>query len=108
MEWIANNWSLLVVIAIVVGYFIVSGKQSVMKWLLYAVSMAEKELGSGTGKLKLVQVYSDFVAQYPVLSKIIPFAVFSLWVDIVLEEMKDILSNNMDIAAYIMLEDKKD
>ena len=79
-----------------------------MKWLLYAVSMAEKELGSGTGKLKLVQVYSDFVAKYPILSKIIPFAAFSLWVDIVLEEMKDILNNNMDIAAYIMLDDEKD
>ena len=106
MKWLIDNWSLLIVIAVIVAYIILSGKKSIKEWLLYAVSMAEKELGSGTGKLKLRQVYNTFVSQYPLFSKIIPFEVFSLWVDEVLKEMRDIISTNLDIKAYITTEDK--
>lgn len=101
MTWIINNWSLLVVILAISAYFILSGKASVKKWLLNAVIIAEKELGSQMGRVKLAQVYSDFVATYPIFSKIIPFAVFSLWVDIVLEEMRHLIETNNRVAEYI-------
>lgn len=106
MKWIADNWSLLAVIAIIVAYMIASGKESVKEWLLYAVSMAEKSLGGGTGKLKLKYVYDSFVATYPIISKIIPFGVFSLWVDEALDEMRSIIETNMDIRTYLEVEDK--
>lgn len=101
MQWISENWSLLVVIAVICVYFIFAGKKSVMKWLLYAVSMAEADLGGGVGKLKLVQVYNDFIARYPILSKILPFAVFSLWVDEVLVEMRKLIEDNVKFKEII-------
>ena len=107
MKWIVDNWSLLVVIAIIVTYMIASGKKSVQEWLLYAVSMAEKEWGSGTGKLKLRDAYDAFVARYPVFAVLLPFGVFSLWVDEALDEMRDIIETNMDIKAYLEVEDKE-
>lgn len=106
MKWIADNWSLLAVIALVVAYVFSSGKKSVKEWLLYAVSMAEKDLGSGTGKLKLKYAYDSFIAMYPIISKLIPFAVFSMWVDEALDEMREIIETNMDIRAYLEVEDE--
>lgn len=41
----------------------------VKEWLLWAVTEAEKELGSGTGQLKLRQVYDLFVQRFPVITK---------------------------------------
>jgi hypothetical protein len=101
MEWIINNWSLIIVVLAVIVYFIMSGKKSVMKWLLFAVTMAEQEMGGGTGKLKLAQVYQDFVATYPLFSKIVPFAVFSAWVDAVLDEMRHLLETNSEIKKFV-------
>ena len=101
MAWLENNWSLLVVVLATSAYFILSGKASVKKWLLNAVIIAEKELGSQMGRVKLAQVYSDFVATYPIFSKIIPFTEFSLWVDIVLEEMRHLIETNSKVADYV-------
>lgn len=101
MKWIIDNWSLLVVVIIVSAYIIINGKKSVKEWLLYAVSMAEKDLGSGTGKLKLKYVYDSFVVTYPIISKLIPFNVFSLWVDEALKTMREIIETNLDIKAYV-------
>ena len=106
MKWIIDNWSLLVVAVVIVTYVIISGKKSVQEWLLYGVFMAESEWGSGTGKLKLRTVYDMFVTKYPIISKLLPFSVFSLWVDEVLKEMRRILEENIDIKAQITMEDK--
>jgi hypothetical protein len=68
MEFIiANWWLVIVVIALIVAVayaVMVFAKMptnaqlaSVKEWLLYAVATAEKELGSGTGQLKLRYVY---------------------------------------------------
>ena len=107
MKWISDNWSLLLVLFIFAAYFILMGRKNIKEWLLYAVSIAEKELGSGTGKLKLRQVYESFIVKYPVISKIVPFEVFSVWVDEALDEMRDIIENNLDIKAFIEVEDKQ-
>ena len=70
MEWLIMNWFLVVAaIAVLAGaaysvwYFITTPKeqrwQKVSAWLHYAVVEAEKELGSGTGQLKLAKVYNS-------------------------------------------------
>lgn len=101
MEWIINNWSLIVTVLAVAVYFLLNGKRSVIEFLLKAVFMAEKDWGSGTGRIKLSEVYGNFIEKYPIFSKIIPFPVFSAWVDAVLEDMKDILSKNEKVRAYV-------
>lgn len=75
-------------------------KANIIEWLLFAVTQAEKELGGGTGELKLRIVYDWFIAKYPVISKFVSFATFSFWVDVALEKMKEILSNAR-IACYV-------
>ncbi len=101
MQFIIDNWSLIVAVLVVCLYFLLSGKQSLKNWLLMAVTLAEQELGSGTGRLKLVQVYSDFVAAYPILSKILPFAVFSAMVDATLDEMRHLLETNQNVKKFV-------
>lgn len=70
-------------------------------WLLSAVIEAEKELGGGTGKLKLSKVYGWFVEKFPFLAKKITPDQFSGLVDQALFEMKKILESNQRIASYI-------
>ena len=79
MKWIIDNWSLLVIIACVIIYFIITGKQGIIQALVYMTGKAEKELGSKTGQMKLRLVYNMFVEKYPVLSKIIPFRIYFEW-----------------------------
>ena len=50
--------------------------KKVKEWLLWAVAEAEKELGSGTGQLKLRYVYDMFIVKFPSLAKIISFETF--------------------------------
>lgn len=69
------------------------GEQKVKNWLVYAVTLAESELGSGTGQLKLRSVYNMFVLRFPKLSMIITFARFSDLVDGALDVMREMLKN---------------
>ena len=78
-----------------------SQKNKVKKWLLYAVALAEKKLGSGTGQLKLRYVYDMFLSKFPFLIKVISFETFSLWVDEALFEFEQILQTNEKINEYI-------
>lgn len=75
MKYIVENWFVIVgLIAVLAagGYAIYvfvkmpSDKQlnKVREWLLYAVTKAEKELGGGTGQIKLRYVYDMFVARH--------------------------------------------
>ena len=75
-------------------------------WLLQAVLFAEKEFGGQTGQLKLSYVYDQFCKTFPWLAQIIPFSMFSKFVDQVLEEMRALLSTNEAVAAYVF--DKTD
>lgn len=79
----------------------------VREWLLWAVSKAEKELGSGTGKLKLRYVYDMFLTKFPYLADIIDFNQFSYLVDEALDEFKEILNNNASVANYVNLKEEK-
>ena len=73
----------------------------VREWLLWAVTEAEKNLGGGTGKLKLRQVYDLFVVRFPWLVKVVPFELFSQMVDDALEDMRDMLESNPAAKALV-------
>lgn len=106
IQWIANNSLNIIVVAIVVlilMYGIMTNK--VREWLKYAVTMAEKELGSGTGQLKLRKVYDWFIQMFPVFSKLLPFVLFSKLVDEALCWMKEQIESNGKIANYIYIEE---
>lgn len=79
--------------------------EKVREWLLYAVTVAEKELGAGTGKLKLRYVYDWFLQVFPWLARIIDFETFADMVDEALEEMKQMLDVNAAVAAYVAADD---
>ena len=102
MNWLANNWYNIIIAIIgilAVSYGISAGKAK--EWLKYAVVMAEKELGSGTGQLKLRMVYDMFVEKFPAFASVLPFAIFSKWVDLALEWMRTQLEQNQNIKAMI-------
>ena len=71
------------------------------EWLLLAVVKAEKELGGGTGQIKLRYVYDLFLSKFKFLAKIMTFEQFSALVDIALIKMNDMLQNNKQIQEYI-------
>lgn len=112
MNWLISNWGLLLAALAGAGAaviwivkFIKLPKEqqlaNVRKWLLWAVCQAEKELGGGTGQLKLVKVYDMFVAQFPVLAEWVTFEAFSGMVDEALEEMRGLLERNKSIARIL-------
>ena len=112
MEFIINYWYIIVALtaALVVAgvaiyrYFgLPSDAQlaKVREWLLWAVTEAEKELGGGTGKLKLRQVYDLFVTRFPWLARIVPFDLFSSMVDDALEDMREMLKTNQAVKAHV-------
>lgn len=93
-----------VVVVVVIAFCQLPFKQQqemIIQWLLQAVIKAEKELGGGTGKVKLSVVYDEFKKVFPVISAFLPFEKFSLFVDKALESMRDMLSSNMNVAEYV-------
>ena len=71
------------------------------EWLKLAVTQAERELGSGTGQLKLRYVYDLFIVKFPRLSKLISFEQFSLYVDDALIWLNSQLLNNVNIKDIV-------
>lgn len=102
MNWMENNWMVLIfVIAVLAALAYGLTTNSIKKWLRYAVTVAEEELGSGTGQLKLHQVYDMLVANYPIVGKLIPFSVFSNWVDEALDWMREQLDKNPNVKQIV-------
>ena len=95
---------ILILILFISGavFFVLNQRKNIKEWLLYAVVEAEKNLGSKTGKIKLRQVYDEFIKTFPIISKIISFNLFSKFVDTSLIEMKKILESNETIKEYII------
>ncbi len=112
MKFFIENWYVFVISAVVLA-FIITGivmffkmprkKQIevIKKWLLFAVTKAEKELGSGTGQLKLRYVYDMFIERFWYLSSVITFEMVSELVDEALEEMRKMLETNKKVAEYV-------
>ena len=112
ITYLAENWAILAVavIAIVLGVIYAyrfvklppeQQLDKVQQWLLWAVVSAERELGGGTGELKLRSVYDLFVARFPWLAKLISFECFADMVDDALDEMETLLTENKDIHAFV-------
>lgn len=80
--------------------------EQVKQWLIFAVAQAEKELGSGTGQMKLRYVYNLFVSKFPAVALVISFDTFSGLVDEALEELKKLMEDNKDIEKIIIKGDK--
>ena len=112
MKVLVENWYLIIAAAAVLaiaGYAIyvfakkptASQIQSIKEWLLYAVTEAEKALGSGTGQLKLRYVYNMFIERFDYLSDIITFDMFSGLVDEALDKMRNLIDTNNAVKEYV-------
>lgn len=100
-------------IVLIFGIFIASGIYTFVKlsreqkinnikqWLKWAVVEAERQLGSGTGQLKLRLVYNTAVNRFPWIVSFVSFETFSEWVDEALEWMKKQLNENEAINGYV-------
>jgi hypothetical protein len=92
-------------IGVAVCYFLRLEKSKqldmMQEWLLLAVVQAEKELGGGTGQIKLRYVYDLFLSKFSFLSKIITFNQFSSLVDMALMKMNDMLQGNVQLKEYV-------
>ncbi len=112
MKMLVENWYIIIAL---VAVFVVAGCivyrflklpttaqiEKVKAWLLWAVTNAEKELGGGTGKLKLRQVYDLFVQRFPAVAMAVSFDTFSQWVDDALTEMRKMLDENKAAAELV-------
>jgi hypothetical protein len=104
-----NNVIFVLIIAILIIVFLIwflkLGKEQQIKiiseWLILAVIKAEKELGGGTGQVKLRYVYDLFIDKFKFVSMFITFQHFSLLVDGALIVMKEMVSNNNQVKEYI-------
>jgi hypothetical protein len=112
MEFLLSYWWLIIIIVAALGigsyalYTFIKRPTTeqitkVKEWLLYAVTAAEKELGSGTGQVKLRYVYDAFLTKFPYLSKAISFEAFSSLVDEVLINFRNLLNQNTNLQNYI-------
>ena len=114
MNFLIENWMVVfglavaVIIAVLVVYrfFGLPTEKQVEKikeWLIWACIEAEKALQSGTGQLKLRQVYDMFCAvpAFSWVAKVISFDVFSEWVSDALITVKEMLLNNEALATYV-------
>lgn len=112
MEFLVNNWSLIVasiaVISVasvlVIKFFKLPTTEQIKKvkeWLVFACMEAEKELGEKTGQLKLRMVYDMFLSKFTWLAKIITFEKFSLYVDEALCKFKEMLNDNKAVQELV-------
>ena len=84
---------------LLIGYLRMRG--NVKEWLLWAVTQAEQYLGSGTGVFFLCFVFVFVVEAFPPIKYLVPFAVFSTWVDEALELMREQIKNNPHIKNFV-------
>lgn len=113
LGYIMNNWLTIILSIAALAVFIVkvvqfvrspSDKQieNLKEWLKLAVTEAEAALGSGTGQLKLRDVYDMAVEKFPWVGEFITFETFSTWVDEALEWMNNQLESNENVKAYVV------
>lgn len=109
MEFIMNYWFIILIVIAAIVYKVVAFSKApsqsqlarVKEWLLYAVAQAEKELGSGTGQLKLRYVYDMFILRFGTIARMINFETFSTLVDEALYVFRDMLRDNKAVSDYV-------
>lgn len=119
MKFLIDNWYIILAALAVLAaagiavyrYFKLPSEEQLEKvrqWLLKAVTEAERELGGGTGQLKLRTVYDAFLTKFPWLAPVISFSTFSGLVDDALAEMRTMLEKNKAVQAYVSGEAEND
>lgn len=97
--------ALMVAVGFSIYKFALLGKDKQMdkikEWLLFAVIQAEKELGGGTGQVKLRYVYSMFIDKFTFVQLLITFEEFSKMVDDALDVMRKMLIDNKDVKELV-------
>ena len=114
MEFLVENWFLIVAlfacVAVVIclifrflGMPTEKQKAKIKEWLVWACIEAERALQSGTGQLKLREVWNLFCAvpAFTWVARVISFEQFSRWVKDALVEAKKMLVNNKNLAEYV-------
>lgn len=112
MNWLIDNWYIILSIIVCIFVAVVMARRfiklptpeqltKVREWLIWACTMAEQELGGGTGQLKLRQVYDLFLVRFPWLAKIITFAAFSALVDEALVTVRQMLEQNNAVKKLV-------
>ena len=106
MQYIIENWAMLLIVlaaAAALVWFAYKGNKSVVMRMLYAlVTEAEKNLGSGTGSLKLATVIETIYPKLPgVIKLFISADTLEGWVEEALAAAKVEWERNAQIAAYI-------
>lgn len=112
MKFIIEYWDLIliavaalaVLACLIFAFFKAPRAEQISKlkeWLLFAVAKAERELGGGTGKLKLRYVYDMFVSKFPFLVNVVSFEYFGELVDDVLVKFREILESNKAVKQYV-------
>lgn len=93
-----------IIMAVVLAVLLIGGGIYVngfKNWLVWAVSEAEAVFGSKTGKLKIRYAYDLAVERFPMIAKVVPFTLFSKFVDGALVVMREMIENNKSIAEAI-------
>lgn len=112
MTILMENWYLFVaaiavsvVVGVAIGKFLnlptTAQIGKCKEWLLLAVTEAERQMGGGTGQLKLRAVYDLFLQRWPAVAKAVSFDTFSAWVDEALEKMRKMLKDNKEARALV-------
>lgn len=101
MENVAQIVCTVLALGVLTSLMVLTG--NLKEWLKWAVAKAENELGSGTGELKLRRVYDWAVEKFPIIKYVLPFCIFSAWVDVALKTLKEQIERNEDIKRYVEL-----
>lgn len=91
---------ILLLVSLVIFVFV--RRNNIIEWLVCFCAEAEMTYGSGTGYLKLRDVYAEFVKTYPVVSAVMPFNAFSSLVDKALKHLKEKLAENKAISDIVI------
>ncbi|MCD8348811.1 MAG: hypothetical protein LUD16_12905 [Lachnospiraceae bacterium] len=112
MKWIIENWYIIVAFVAIAALIIAAAYTflklptseqiaALKEWLKYAVAIAEKELGGGTGQLKLRMVYDMFVQKFSWLAQFVSFNIFSGYVDEALAWLQAQLESNQAVNSLV-------
>lgn len=108
LEMLAAYWGLIPLMAliIIIMHKIVDKptkeqEEHVKKWLLWAVTKAEFELGAGASKLKFARVYDMFLERFPQLSDTMTMDVFKGLVEETLIELNKLIIQSERVKSMI-------
>lgn len=106
INFILANWDFILLIVAAVAaivFAIFKGNKSVVMKMLYAlVTEAEKNMGGGTGSLKLASVIEAIYPKLPAVIKMfVTDTMLKKWVEDALVLAKEEWEKNANIAQYI-------